>query len=166
MENRYRKELQRNLLAEPGQHAMQLVLNRLKPGFGVANILRSSEVFSVARVHLVGIGAFDPAPAKGGLRKVPVSVWEEFAPCHAALNAEGYSLFSLDPGAALLLGDASLPAKSAFIFGHEEFGSAIDRELTPQPTALKIPQFGQTESLNVGTAAAIVMYDYCNRLRS
>jgi len=85
-ETRYRKELQRNRLAQPGRHRLVLVLNQLKAGFNVANILRSAEVFGVSAVHLVGIGSFDPSPAKGALRKVPVKLRDEFSVSHAELR--------------------------------------------------------------------------------
>ncbi len=43
--------------------------------------------------------------------------------------------------------------------GHEEHGISFDRTLY-EIQCLSIPQFGQTESLNVSIAASIVMYEY------
>ena len=55
---------------------------------------------------------------------------------------------------------AELPAKSAFVMGHEEHGLSFDRADYPDIRALTIPQFGPVQSLNVSVAASIVMYEY------
>ncbi len=43
--------------------------------------------------------------------------------------------------------------------GHEEHGISFDRNQY-EIQCLSIPQFGQTESLNVSIAASVVMYEY------
>jgi tRNA G18 (ribose-2'-O)-methylase SpoU len=50
--------------------------------------------------------------------------------------------------------------RSAFIFGHEEYGLSFDPGAYPGLAALSIPQCGRTESLNVSVAASVVMYEY------
>lgn len=157
---RYRKELQRNLLAKPGPHPFILVLDGLKAGFNVAKILRTAEVFGAHAVHLVNIGPFDPAPAKGALRKVPVQLFDCFADSFAVLQQAEYQCFLLRPVAEHRLSDIVLPAKSAFILGHEEFGASFELQNFPALESLTIPQTGETESLNVSVAAGIVMYEY------
>jgi tRNA G18 (ribose-2'-O)-methylase SpoU len=156
----YNKERQRNLLATPGQHDFVLVLDQLKPGFNVAKIFRSAEAFGAHAVHLVNIGPFDPGPAKGSFRKVPARFHATFAECHALLAAEGYTVYLLDPDGAESLCDLVLPAKSAFVLGHEEFGFSFDRQDFPAVRSLTIPQFGSVQSLNVSIAASVVMYEY------
>ena len=157
---RYNKERQRNILAESGEHEFVLVLDQLKPGFNVAKTFRSAEAFGAAAVHLVNIGPFDPAPAKGSFRKVPAVFHETFAPCHAQLSEQGYSFFLLSPEDATSLCAAELPKKSAFIMGHEEFGFSFDAQDYPEMQKLTIPQFGSVQSLNVSIAASVVMYEY------
>lgn len=157
---RYRKERQRNLLARPGTHAFVVILDQLKAGFNVAKIFRSAEAFGAAALHLVAIGPFDPAPAKGSLRKVPAVFHEEFAPCYAALKNEGYAFFRLAADAQENLYDVDLPEKSAFIFGHEEFGCRLAKADYPDIADLRIPQFGSVQSLNVSIASTVVMYEY------
>jgi len=162
-EDRYRKELQRNLLATPGCHSFVLVLDGLKTSFNVPKILRSAEVFGAHQVHLVNIGPFDPAPAKGALRKVPVRQFASFGESHAELTSCGYTSFLLGPAAQGSLGAVALPEKTAFILGHEEFGPSVAGGEFPDLQNLSIPQFGQTESLNVSVAAGIVMYEYARQ---
>lgn len=164
--DRYRKELQRNLLATPGVHPVVLVLDGLKADYNVAKILRSAEVFGVREVHLVNIDPFDPAPAKGALRKVPVRLFSTFAESYAVLTAAGYQFCLLGPTAGESLGTLSLTKKTAFILGHEEFGPSVDEKDFPGLRKLKIPQFGETESLNVSVAAGIVLYEYVRQCGS
>lgn len=161
---RYHKDLKRNVLARPGIHDFIIILNGLKPGYNIPKIFRSAEAFSAAEVHLVGIGPFDPAAAKGALRKVPIRPHEEFAGCYSELSERGYRLYAMEPQASASLASTALPARSAFIFGNEEFGTSFETENYPDITPLAIPQFGQVQSLNVSNAAAIVMYEYVRQL--
>ncbi|WP_298035742.1 TrmH family RNA methyltransferase [uncultured Desulfuromonas sp.] len=160
MLQRYNKERQRNLLARPGAHDFVLVLDNLKPGFNVPKIFRSAEAFGAREVHLVNIGPFDPAPAKGSFRKVPARFHDDFRPCQDSLRSEGYDLFVLDPGCPDVLGAFELPEKSAFVLGNEEFGFSFEPTDYPGLRRLSIPQFGRVQSLNVSIAASIVMYEY------
>ncbi|PLX81467.1 MAG: TrmH family RNA methyltransferase [Desulfuromonas sp.] len=157
---RYRKDLQRNLLARPGANRFVVVLDHLKPGFNVGKIFRTAEVFGACEIHLVGIGPFDPGPAKGALRKVPLRQFEKLEESMADLRHRGYRLYLLDAAAKSLLGSEPFPELTAFIFGHEEFGSSLEMARFPHVTPVAIRQFGQTESLNVSSAAAIAMYEY------
>lgn len=162
VQQRYDKERQRNVLAQPGVHQFCLVLDHLKPFFNPPKIFRSAEAFGAAAVHLVGIGTFDPSPAKGSFRKVPARFHDDFATCYEQLVEEGYTLFRLDPQAQAQdsLCRCELPEKTAFILGHEEFGFSFDPADYPAIRSLNIPQFGSVQSLNVSIAASIVMYEY------
>lgn len=163
MLQRYRKERQRNMLAEPGVHEFVIVLDGLKPGYNVAKIFRGAEAFGARAVHLIDIGPFDPAPAKGSFRKVPAHFHDRAASCLEELAGQGYALFLLDPSVGQPLMNTELPRRSAFIFGHEEFGAGFVADAFPQVRSLAIPQFGQVQSLNVSIAAGIVMYEYVRR---
>lgn len=157
---RYQKERQKNVLAKPGEHQFVLILDHLKPGFNVPKIFRSAEAFGAAAVHLVNIGPFDPAPAKGSFRKVPAVFHQEFDSCYRQLDEEGYRLFRLAPDAEQSLCHCRLPLKSAFILGHEEFGCSFEPNQYPAIKSLSIPQYGSIQSLNVSVASAVVMYEY------
>ncbi len=160
---RYEKECRYNVLAKPGPHQFVLVLDHLKPGFNVAKIFRSAEAFGASEVHMVGIGPFDPAPAKGSFRKVPVTFHDNIDACLTELIKQGYTLFVLQPSGGLPLCKANLPEKSGFIFGHEEFGISIMPEENRDLKTLTIPQFGAGKSLNVSIAASVVMYQYISQ---
>jgi len=160
MQLRYQKERQKNVLAKPGKHQFVLILDHLKPGFNVAKIFRSAEAFGAAGIHLVDIGPFDPAPAKGSFRKVPATFHADFESCYRQLSEENYQLFRLTPGAEESLCSCKLPEKSAFILGHEEFGCSFDAVDFPAIRSLGIPQYGSVQSLNVSIASSIIMFEY------
>ncbi|MES9869826.1 MAG: TrmH family RNA methyltransferase [Sedimenticola sp.] len=157
---RYERNRRKNLLAEPGQHSFAIVLDHLKAGFNVPKIFRSAEAFGAAEVHLVNIGPFDPAPAKGAFKTVPARFHETFETSHRALIENGYTLYTLEADGGEMLNEVTFPEKCAFIFGHEERGLSFDPDQYPGIRKLTIPQYGRIESLNVSVAASIVMYEY------
>lgn len=160
IEQRYHRNRQRNLLAQPGRHSFAFVLDNLKAGFNVPKIFRSVQAFSGAEIHLVNIGVFDPAPAKGAFRKVPARFHDSFDQAYQALKKAGYTLYALTADGDDSLPRTSLARKSAFIVGNEEFGLSFDPADYPGIRTLAIPLAGEMESLNASVAAAIVMYEY------
>jgi tRNA G18 (ribose-2'-O)-methylase SpoU len=65
-----------------------------------------------------------------------------------------------EPAESAALPTLDFPRKSAFIFGHEEFGICFQKADFPDVRSVMIPQFGRVQSLNVSVAASIVMYEY------
>ena len=162
---RYEKErLKNKLLATHGVHDFVLVLDSLKSGFNVPKLFRSAEAFGAHEVHLIDIGFFDPAPAKGAFRKVSAKFHDDFDSCYKKLKQDGYEIFALDFDADKILSDIKFPVKSAFILGNEERGLSIDLNNYPDIQKIKIPQYGNVQSLNVSIAGSIVMYEYLRQL--
>lgn len=162
----FRRQRNKNRLASPGMHDCVLVLDQLKPTFNVGKIFRSAESFGCREIHLVGIDFFDPAPAMGAFKWVPAHFHKRFMSCYAALVKQGYTPFILEPGQGNAIMDTELPPKSAFVFGHEEFGISFEPDLFPEVRRLTIPQFGKSQSLNVSVAASIVLYEYTRQHRA
>ena len=157
---RYEKQRRRNKLASAGVHDFVVVLDNLKQSYNIPKIFRSADAMGAAAVHLIGIDFFDPSPAKGSFKWVPAVFHSDFSSCYKELRENGYDLFTLEPGEGRLLHQVSLPVKSAFVFGHEEFGLSFDKSDYPDIGRLTIPQFGKVQSMNVSIAASIVMYEY------
>jgi tRNA G18 (ribose-2'-O)-methylase SpoU len=157
---RYEKQRRRNVMAEPGAHPFVMVLDHLKAGFNVPKIFRTAEAFGAAAIHLIDIGPFDPAAAKGAFRKVPARFYDSFGESYQQLREEGYTLYTLEADCGQPLQQAELAEKSAFILGHEEHGISFERADYPGVECLSIPMVGKVESLNVSIAASIVMYEY------
>lgn len=144
----------------PGPHACVLVLDHLKAGFNVGKIIRSANALGCHSVHLVGIGIFDTASARGTLKQTRVLKFDTIQESLALLQTEGYSLYAFDPAGDRILGREELPEKCAFIVGHEEFGLSFKREEFPLIRWIKIPQVGTVQSMNVSVAASIGAFEY------
>ncbi len=159
-QKRFRRQKNANRLATAGVHSFILVLDNLKPAFNVGKIFRSADAFGAREIHLVGIDFFDPAPSMGSFKWVPARFNEDFASVYHSLRHRDYTLFSLEPQNGPPLHAHCLPLRSAFIFGHEEYGLSFDPQDYPDIQPLSIPQFGQVESLNVSNAATVVMWEF------
>lgn len=157
---RFERQRRANLLATAGRHRFVIVLDRLKPAFNIGKIFRSADAFGAREIHLVGIDFFNPAPAMGSFKWVPARFHDDFDTCYDQLRQEHYSIFTLDPAADRALTSARLPRRSAFVFGHEEFGLSVSLDRYPDLKPLRIPQIGRVQSLNVSIAASVVMYEY------
>ncbi len=159
-----RKQFERqrllNRFAEPGPHPFIVVLDHLKPDFNIGKIFRTVDALGGTAVYLVGTDFFHPAPAKGSFKWVPARFFTDFAACHAELRRQDYHVFVLEPTNSTCLTACRLPEKSAFVLGHEEFGISFDKAAYPEIQAIRIPQWGKVESLNVSIAGALVMYEY------
>lgn len=160
-ERQYIKHLRHNMVyAQPGMHDFVIVLDNLKPSFNIGKIFRSGDAFGANSIHLIGTDYFEVKPAKGSFKWLPAHFHRSFVECYDALIDQGYSFFLMEPGAANSLQQTALPVKSAFIFGHEEYGISFVPAAYPGIQSITIPQVGRVESLNVSIAASIVMYEY------
>lgn len=162
-EKKFRIEKIKSEHAPHGPHDMVLILDGLKSTFNVGKIFRSAQVFGVREICLVNLPFFDPYPAKGAFKQTRSRSFADFASCHASLKAEGYEFYAMAASGEQILGEATLPAKTAFIVGHEEFGLSIKIGDYPDIKTLKIRQWGWVESLNVSVAASLALFEYCRK---
>ena len=161
MQTRYTKARQRNkAYARPGMHDCVVILDGLKPDFNIGKIIRTADAFSAREVHLIGVEFFDPEPAKGSMRWVVLHQHKNFDACYESLHGQGLSFFCLEPESGKVLGECSLPEKTAFILGHEEFGLSFNPAEYRHIQPLTIPQWGKVQSLNVSIAASVAMFEY------
>ena len=161
---KFEKELEINQhKAQEGIHDLIIVLDHLKGNFNMGKIIRTCETFSIKEVHIIGTKFFDPTTAKGALKRVKIYWYDDIDESISRLKKLDFKLIAFDSKAKEFLGDRDLPKKSAFLFGHEEFGPLALRDgkiKEDDVLSLKIRQYGLTESLNVSVAASIAMYDY------
>ena len=148
--------------AGPGELAADqpsVVLDRLQDAGNVGNILRSASAFGFTQViALKGTAAlWSPKVLRAGmgahfgLRLVEV-VNDD------ALGALQMPMFASSSHAARLIQEASLPWPCAWVMGQE--GQGVSTALMQRCTeALRIPQPGGEESLNVASAAAVCLYE-------
>ena len=135
------------------------MLDRVQDAGNVGTMLRSAAAFGFNQViALAGsAGLWSPKVLRAGMGAHFALQLVEGVD-DATLAGLGQPLLAADPHAALALHDCDLPWPCAWLFGHE--GQGVSASLLSQCAhALRIPQPGGEESLNVAAAAAVCMYE-------
>lgn len=144
------------------------MIERLRSPGNLGTILRTAEACGVAGIIFVGpeCDPFDPAVVRasmGGifhLRLIRTSPAELIG---WAL-AQRLQLVGLSPDAERLWTDLPSAGPVALVIGEERGGlSASLRSLTH--TTVRLPMRGRADSLNVGVAAGVMMYELIRRAR-
>lgn len=140
-------------------HTATVVLDRLQDAGNVGTVLRSASAFGFKQVvALKGTaGLWSPKVLRAGMgAHFGLSLVEG---AHmAALDALAVPLLATSSHAAQTLDQAQLPWPCAWVLGHE--GEGVSAWVQDRcDLALRIPQPGGEESLNVGAAAAVCLYE-------
>ncbi|NDY90676.1 TrmH family RNA methyltransferase [Ideonella livida] len=136
-----------------------VVLDRLQDAGNVGTILRTAAAMGVCRVlALKGTAAlWSPKVLRAGMGAHFALHLQEGLSLEAVLGLD-VPLVATSSYAAQPLHRTRLPQPCAWVFGHE--GQGIGAELLAAcPQRVMIPQPGGEESLNVGAAAAICLYE-------
>ena len=143
--------------------AASVVLDRVQDAGNVGSVLRSAAAFGITQVlALAGTARlWSPKVLRAGMgAHFSLRLVESLDA--AALDALDIPLVATGSHAALSLPDAPLPAVCAWVFGHE--GQGVRPELLARcALAVRIPQPGGEESINVAAAAAICLYEGVRR---
>lgn len=146
-----------------------VVLDNVRSLYNTGSILRTADASGVDRVILCGI---TPRPDQGSRQRRAIAKtalgaeetvrWEYRAETHAALAelaAEGYHAVGVEPSAdAVDLYRWTPRWPVCLVFGHERAGVSAGAAAIVQ-TVVRIPMLGQKGSLNVATAAGVVLYE-------
>jgi TrmH family RNA methyltransferase len=148
--------------AGPGEldaDAPSVVLDRLQDAGNVGNILRSASAFGFTQVIAIkGTAAlWSPKVLRAGMGAHFALKLVEVA-TDAALTALQVPLLATSSHADRAIHEAALPWPCAWVMGHE--GQGVSPALMQRCSeALRIPQPGGEESLNVAAAAAVCLYE-------
>jgi TrmH family RNA methyltransferase len=136
-----------------------VVLDRLQDAGNVGTILRSAAAMGFRQIlALKGTAAlWSPKVLRAGMgAHFGLRLVEGLAP--ADLDALGLPLVATSSHADKQLHQLQLPSPCAWVMGHE--GQGVQAELMQRcALTVGIPQPGGEESLNVGSAAAICLYE-------
>lgn len=146
-----------------------VVLDNVRSLYNTGAIFRTADGAGVDRMILCGI---TPRPDQGAKQRRAIAKtalgaeamvpWEyeaETAVALRRLRAEGYQTAAVELGPSAVDLYAWTPRwPVCLVFGHEREGIAPD--LAPLvDTIVRIPMLGQKRSLNVATAAGVVLYE-------
>ena len=125
---------------------------RCADAFGADAVILSSDSVEVYNPKVVRASV-------GSLFHLPVVTGVELADAIDACRAAGLQVFATDGEAGTNLDDlgAVLDRPTAWVMGNESWGLPVEQlELADQSVA--VPIYGQAESLNLATAAAVCLY--------
>ena len=143
-----------------------VAVENLDHDFNIGSIVRTANAMGARRVHVVGRRRWNRRGAMVTDRYLPVDHRADPAALAHYCEREGLSLVGVDNvEGALALEGAVLPARSCLVFGSEAAGLSADM-LAVCDMVLAITQRGSTRSMNVGHAAAIVMWAHASRLEA
>lgn len=144
------------------------VCMNLTNDFNKSNVVRSNNAFLGSKVYMVGKRRYDRRGTVGTHNYEHIEHSETLEEVINTLRADGYTIYAVDNITAhepVSVWDTVLPTKTAFVYG-EEMRGLSDDEIALCDAMIFIPMFGSVRSLNVGTAAAIMMNEYARQNRA
>jgi len=140
------------------------VLEEIRDPGNAGTILRAADAAGADAVVFTGL-TVDPYHPKvvrattGSLFHVPHVVGVSLADAVEALHAAGLQVLAADvSGDDLLEARPDLARPTAWVFGNEAHGLDAER-LALADRALRLPIYGEAESLNLATAASVCLYE-------
>lgn len=152
----------------PGHSLVALLAEVRDPGNAGA-ILRSGDGAGVDGV-VISSESVDPYNGKcvrssaGSLFHVPFAVGVAAAEAVAAARAAGFAVLAADAAGECSVFEAELDRPTAWLFGNEAHGLS-ERLAALADQRVRVPIYGQAESLNLAAAAAVCLYASARALR-
>lgn len=142
------------------------VLEEVRDPGNAGTIIRVADAAGADAVILTGssVDVFNPKVVRattGSLFHLPVVVGVSLESTLARLRASGARILAADVSGDDLLdvrSDGELAGPTAWLFGNEARG-LTDEQLALADRAVIVPIYGQAESLNLATAAAVCLYE-------
>ncbi len=140
-----------------------LVLDEVTDVRNFGAIARTAECAGVHALlvpwkNAAGINELAVKTSAGALYNVPLCRTKSLTSSLKFLKQSGFQIVACTEKADLLHTDASLHSPIAVVLGSEEYGISSD-VLKLSDELIKIPLFGEVQSLNVSVAAGIVLYE-------
>ncbi|HVR83189.1 MAG TPA: RNA methyltransferase [Planctomycetota bacterium] len=152
--------------ADPRQGTCWIAVRSLRSPGNVGTILRTAEAAGVGGVVLLGnqVDPFDPAVVRasmGGLFRLRLvrSSLQEFVLWKTQWDCR---VWGTSPTAGGLYTEASVEGPLVVLFGDERRGLSPE-ELGVCTETSRIPIVGRADSLNVGVAAGVILYEVLRR---
>jgi tRNA G18 (ribose-2'-O)-methylase SpoU len=148
------------------KHAVIAVLENIRSAYNVGSVFRTADAFLLEGVYTTGYTTHPPHPK---LKKTALGAEESIHTRHFGnaeeviifLRSEGYKVYAIEQAEnsiSLQNFEISTDDKIAVIFGNEVTG-VEQSTIALCDGCIEIPQFGMKHSLNIATAAGIVLWD-------
>ena len=142
------------------------VLENIRSAYNVGSVFRTADAFLLEAIFIIGYTAIPPHKEikKTALGAEDVVEWKHFENAAAAikvLKEKGYKIYAVEQVVnSIMLQSIQFKKndKIAFVFGNEVTGvESITIEMCD--ACVEIPQFGTKHSLNIATAAGVVLWE-------
>jgi 23S rRNA (guanosine2251-2'-O)-methyltransferase len=142
------------------------VLENIRSAYNVGSVFRTADAFLLEAIYITGYTCTPPHKEikKTALGAEDTVAWKHFANASAAIAAlkqNGYTVYAVEQAQqSILLHQLQTNAtqKIAVVFGNEVTG--VEQETINQCNAcIEIPQLGMKHSLNIATAAGVVLWE-------
>jgi 23S rRNA (guanosine2251-2'-O)-methyltransferase len=143
-----------------------VVLENIRSAYNVGSVFRTSDAFLIQAIYIIGYSAKPPHKEikKTALGAEDTVSWKYFKTSAEAIDAlkiEGYSIFAVEQAeGSRLLHTVQLEQtdKLAVVFGNEVTG-VEQSTIVLCDGCIEIPQLGMKHSLNIATAAGVVLWE-------
>ncbi|MEJ7627079.1 MAG: RNA methyltransferase [Ferruginibacter sp.] len=142
------------------------VLENIRSAYNVGSLFRTADAFLLQGIYLTGYTAKPPhkeikKTALGAEDSVEWKFFDNAGEAIKELKKDGYTIYAVEQvKESVMLGEAvfSKNEKIAVIFGNEVSGVEQDT-LIQCDGCIEIPQLGMKHSLNIASAAAVVLWE-------
>ena len=168
VEDRYRYWTMEAIRADVAARSLpfEVAVENLDHDFNIGSIVRTANALGARRVHVVGRRRWNRRGAMVTDRYLPVDHRRDAAELALHCARHGLAIVGVDNVSdSVALEETTLPAKACLVFGSEAFGLS-EEMLAACDVVVAITQRGSTRSMNVGHAAAIVMWAHATRLNA
>ena len=143
-----------------------VALENIRSAYNVGSVFRTSDAFLVEAIYLIGYTSQPPHKEikKTALGAEETVLWKHFATSAEAideLRTNGYNVYAVEQAEGSFKLNAigfEADEKIAVIFGNEVAG-VEQLTISLCDGCIEIPQLGMKHSLNIATAAGVVLWE-------
>ncbi len=143
-----------------------VVLENIRSAYNVGSVFRTADAFLLEAIYICGYTCVPPHKEikKTALGAEETVTWKHFSTASDAidlLRSEGYKVFSAEQvEGSVLLNEMKYSSgeKIAVVFGNEVAG-VEQTTIEKCDGCIEIPQLGMKHSLNIATAAGVVLWE-------
>lgn len=140
-----------------------VVLDGLETPGNIGTIIRSCDGAGIDAVLICNKKSRLTNPkliksSMGAAFTIPILEFSDINDCIKWLNELHFKIFLADTSAKLSFRDCEYNEKTALVMGSERYGISNDW-YSANPNMIRIPMAGVCDSLNVGIAASIILYE-------
>jgi tRNA G18 (ribose-2'-O)-methylase SpoU len=150
---------------EAAKNPIIVVLENIRSAYNVGSVFRTADAFLLEGIYIIGYSAIPPHKEikKTALGAEETVAWKHFQTSEeaiASLKKEGYLVYAAEQteGSILLNEFPVSDKKVAVVLGNEVTG-VEQSTIALCDGCIEIPQFGMKHSLNIATAAGVVMWE-------